>query len=96
MKGRVFPLILLFCSALAHGYSQNSSSVQLKDRVDQSSLIVEGKVTAEESFWDQAKRIIYTSHTVEIYKVFKGMPRSATLEVITKGGVRWGQSPDGK
>lgn len=58
----------------------------LKKQIENSSLVVEGKVISKTSFWDADKKNIYTSNTVQVYKVFKGEPL-ATIEVITKGGV---------
>ncbi len=58
--------------------------VSLKNQIDNSSLVVEGKVISKMAFRDIDNNI-YTSNKVEIYKVFKGEPISS-IEVITKGG----------
>jgi hypothetical protein len=57
----------------------------IKQQVENSSLIVEGKVIAKRSYWDLDKKSIYTANTVEVYKVFKGEP-ILTIDVITAGG----------
>lgn len=57
----------------------------LKEQVDNSALIVEGKVIAKRSYWDANNERIFTSNTVEVYKVFKGAVYE-TIEVITRGG----------
>ena len=87
MKGRVLSLTIIYCMAVAIGYAQNLRTATLGDRVNQSQLIIEGKVTRQESFIDASNRIIYTAHTIEVYKVFKGGITASTIEVTTLGGV---------
>jgi hypothetical protein len=60
--------------------------VPLIEQVQNSSQIVEGKVIAKASYWDTAQGHIYTVNTVEVYKVFKGLPSTTLVEVITPGG----------
>jgi len=57
--------------------------ISLKEQIDNSNLVVEGEVISKTSFWKN--NLIYTSNTVQVYKVFKGAPVS-TIEVITLGG----------
>ena len=59
--------------------------ISIKEQIENSSLVIEGKVIAKKSFWDADQRLIYTANTVEVYKVFKGEPVSF-IEVITIGG----------
>ena len=59
--------------------------IPLEQQINKSSLVVEGKVVAKKSFWDDKHHNIYTSNTVEVYKVFKG-EQTKTIEVITLGG----------
>lgn len=58
----------------------------LKKQIDNSSLVVEGEVVSKRSYWDVGRKNIYTSNTIEVYKVFKGEALT-TIEVITLGGV---------
>lgn len=60
--------------------------IPIHKQIDLASQIVEGKVISKESFWDDNHHNIYTAHTVEVYKVFKGQVQN-TIEIITKGGV---------
>ncbi|WP_205501425.1 IPT/TIG domain-containing protein [Rufibacter psychrotolerans] len=60
--------------------------LSLEERVDSADLVVEGKVIKQRSFWDDQHKNIYTAHTVEVYKVFKGSPAANTVEIITEGG----------
>ena len=57
--------------------------IPLKQQIENSTLVIEGKVIAKESFWE--KGLIYTSNTIEVYKVFKGNP-IASIDVVTLGG----------
>ncbi|MBS1636260.1 MAG: PKD domain-containing protein [Bacteroidetes bacterium] len=59
--------------------------VNLSQRVAQSSLIVEGKVLNQHSFWNTSHDKIFTSNLVEVYKSFKGTS-PVYLEIITEGG----------
>ena len=59
--------------------------ISLKEQVENSSLVIEGKVTAQRTFWDADHKLIYTANTVEVYKVFKGEALT-TVEVLTQGG----------
>lgn len=60
--------------------------VDLDEKINHSQLIVEGKVIAKKSFWNDAHNMIYTANTIEIYKVFKGNVITKTVEVMTQGG----------
>lgn len=59
----------------------------LEKQIINSSLIVEGKVISKKSFWGANHGLIYTSHTVEVYKMFKGESINKTIEIISEGGV---------
>lgn len=78
-------LFLLMSSELL--FAQASlREISLQQQIEQSSLIVEGKVVSQNSFWDIESRNIYTSNTIEVFKVFKG-EKVEYIEVITLGGV---------
>lgn len=77
-------LTLLFL--LLHGNAQISlSEISLKEQIKNSTQVIEGKVLGKKSFWDTNHKMIYSVHTIEVYKVFKGEPVN-TLEIITEGG----------
>src|SRR5690606_25920792 len=73
----------LFCISSC---SQRLCPVRFDNKVQNSDLIVEGRVTEQHSFWDPQHRLIYTSNTVEVYKIFKGSLTGSTIEVLTVGG----------
>ncbi len=60
--------------------------ISLKEQLDNSSLVIEGKVIAKRTFWDVDRKSIYTANTVEVYKVFKG-DAVETIEILTQGGI---------
>ncbi|WP_081988247.1 T9SS type A sorting domain-containing protein [Psychroserpens jangbogonensis] len=59
--------------------------VPLATQVQASTQIIEGKVIAKTSFWDANQENIYTTNTIDVYKVFKGESLT-TIEIITRGG----------
>ena len=87
MKKITLAIIVLFSLILSESLiAQNSlREIPLQQQIDKSSLVVEGKVIAKKSFWDDNQHNIYTTNTIEVYKVFKG-EQSKTIEVITLGG----------
>ncbi|WP_034256595.1 T9SS type A sorting domain-containing protein [Adhaeribacter aquaticus] len=60
----------------------------LPDRIANSVLIIEGKVTKQYSYWDSQHQNIYTSNQIQVFKTLKGeLPQGKTaIEVITEGG----------
>ena len=60
--------------------------IDLKHKINKASLIVEGSVTDQYSFWNDEHTIIYTANKVHIYKIFKGKLESKEIEVLTQGG----------
>ncbi|WP_170252499.1 T9SS type A sorting domain-containing protein [Adhaeribacter aerolatus] len=59
----------------------------LPQRVEQATVILEGKVVAQKSFWDAGHQNIYTANTVEVYKILKGrLAAPEQVEIITEGG----------
>jgi len=84
-------LLFFICFGVASIVNQLSAQclmypVLLSQRVPQSSLIVEGKVINQKSFWNTAHNHIYTSSLVEVYKTFKSTS-SPYIEVISEGGI---------
>jgi hypothetical protein len=68
-------------------FAQSLYPVTLDEKIDNSSLIVEGKVIEKKSFWNSKHTMIYTSNKVEVYKIFKGsLGAEIVIEVLTQGG----------
>lgn len=83
---RMAMLCVLLMAAISSATAQALYEVPLDRKVQSSSLIIEGKVTGQKSFWDPAHSMIYTSNTVEVYKVFKGSVNRTEIEIMTVGG----------
>lgn len=60
--------------------------IPLEERIKAADIIVEGEVVAQRSFWDARQELIYTAHTVRLFKIFKGEVKERQVEVITDGG----------
>ena len=60
--------------------------VPIGDKIEGSTLILEGKVIDQKSFWNPQHTMIYTSSTVEVYKVFKGSTSKSQVDIMTYGG----------
>lgn len=60
--------------------------VPLVQRANASSLIVEGTVTEQYSYWNSTHTMIYTANKIELYKIFKGSVSTDAIEIITEGG----------
>lgn len=80
-------LFFIALSLISAELSAQLQAVPLEQRVENSSLVFEGKVLRKSSFWDTDRRHIYTSNLVSVYKVFKGELSNAIVEVITIGGI---------
>jgi Secretion system C-terminal sorting domain len=86
------PALPVLCVAAAvFLFSQPSAAQSLypvptDEKISNSELIIEGRVTEQSSFWNAKHTMIYTSNTVEIYKVFKGSVSESAVEILTVGG----------
>lgn len=87
-------LLLLTFSGLTKAGAQALYPVDMDEKVKQSSLIIEGKVVKQESFWNPLHTMIYTSNTIKVYKQFKGDPSPAFVEILTQGGSVGNESID--
>ncbi len=66
-------ILLLFAISWSNIYGQILlREVSLKQQIENSSLVVEGRVISKQSFWDAENKNIYTANIIEVYKVFKG------------------------
>jgi hypothetical protein len=81
----VFSFLILTFSDL---FGQCSlREIKLDERVNKSSLIVEGIVVGHRSLWDNLHHHIYTIHTVDVTRIFKGELLNPTIEILTNGGI---------
>ena len=89
-KNIIFYLALFVVAFLLNINVINAQStlleIPLEQQIEKSSTVLEGKVIAKASYWDDNHKMIYTANTVEVYKVFKGKLNTEIVEVITLGG----------
>src|SRR5690348_10673423 len=91
---RNFLRLSLFASFvfLRTGAMAQLYKIELDEKVNNSTLIFEGKVINKKSFWNDAHSMIFTDNTVEVYKLFKGNITENTVEIVTQGGSVGGNS----
>jgi hypothetical protein len=86
-----FLLVICFVQSLTGlAPSLHAQLIELpfEEIIGRSPLVVEGRVLAQESFWDNAHRNIFTSNTIQVTRVFKGsLAAPGTLKVLTWGGI---------
>lgn len=80
-------VLLLSITVFAYCSTAQEQAVPLKERIAGADFIFEGKVLSSESLWNEEHNNIYTLHRIEVYKIFKGGPRSEKVIVVTPGGV---------
>lgn len=87
MKKIVFILLFWCVSSLLCLESMAQSTPNFfTNSISSANQIVEGKITKQESFWNDDQTMILTRHTLEVYKVFKGNLPQNTITFTTKGG----------
>jgi hypothetical protein len=81
------PMYLLFIILLLplYNYAQTIQS-NISDLSAGADLIVKGKVTSQQSVWNDRKTAIYTKVTIEIEEYIKGVSAAATVIVTHPGG----------
>ncbi len=81
--------LMLFCLVLVLSNFRSGAQlykVELDEKIQNATLIAEGEVVEQKSFWNDSRTMIFTSNTVEVYKTFKGSVSEKTIEVLTEGG----------
>ncbi len=86
MKKYLLVVLVIFISHIARSQCMQIE-IPLEERINASSIIVEGEVIAKQSYWDAKQQNIFTVNTVKPYKTFKGsLSNTAPIEIITLGG----------
>lgn len=81
-------LVLLMLVFQQTGRSQCMTyPLSMAQRVQNSTVVIEGKIINRASFWNAGQDFIYTSNIIEVYKVFKGNITTNQVEFITEGGI---------
>jgi hypothetical protein len=79
-------IALALAVTVSDGSAQMLYKVELGERIDRSDVIVEGRVVHQKSGWNQDKTLINTTHTIEVYRVFKGAIGGPAVSIETPGG----------
>ncbi len=77
-------LVLIASSLLTFG--QALYPVSNAEKATNATLIVEGEVVSQVSFWNVEHTMIFTSNKVKVYKIFKGSLQKDYIEILTQGG----------
>lgn len=79
--------VIFFFTTFLSATGQSLYEVGLAEKVQQSTLIAEGTIVSQSSFWNPAHTMIYTANTIKLHKLFKGDIPATFIEVLTVGGV---------
>jgi hypothetical protein len=85
MKTNFLLITLLLCFLVNHQSYAQLYEVSLKNKVDNSHLILEGQVTDTYSYQGNDGRI-YTTNKIQVFTVLKGIFLEEEISVITLGG----------
>lgn len=86
-SAKVIPLfVLMLCCKYSIADLCMLTPLPLKTIIDNSQLVVDGKVLSSHSEWNDSHTRIYTMHQVVVYSVLKGQIKSSHIQVITEGG----------
>ncbi|MBA2611791.1 MAG: T9SS type A sorting domain-containing protein [Bacteroidetes bacterium] len=85
---KVYPVVAVLIILLSNNfYSQCSIyPVSTQSKVNNSSLIIEGKVISQTSFWNAERNYIFTSNLISVNQVLKGAVYTSNIEIVTEGG----------
>lgn len=80
-------LCILNCFLLLVSLSQAQLyKINIDEKYNNASVITEGTVLAQHSFWNSTHTMIYTSNTLQVHKIFKGKLEEKYFQIITQGG----------
>ena len=83
---KLYFLSLLLLSFISYSQVHLLKEIPLSDQVNSAEVIAEGEVIAKKSYWDSNKHNIYTVHTLDISKLYKGAS-TAQINIVTSGGI---------
>ena len=59
----------------------------IDQRIDEASVVVEGKIIAATTFRGEKINLIYTNYEIEVFRIFKGDVSTSTIEMVAEGGI---------
>lgn len=84
-------LFLFILPVFGDNLSCGLYEIPVNQRFTDASIVFEGKVLEQSCFWNAEKNLIYTSHLIKVYKIFKGGYAKNELIINTQGGSLDGQ-----
>lgn len=78
--------LIIFITFYSLNLFSQEIPISIIERINQVDYIFEGKVIESNSYEVNSGKTIYTSNTIEIYKVFKGNITCGTIELICNDG----------
>ena len=86
MRKRLFLILALLIYTFPIFGQCSLYELSLENKIEHSSLIIEGIVVNQMAFQDRHSGRIYTANTIEVYKVFKGDVSTDQIILLTEGG----------
>lgn len=86
MIKKIILFINLFVLLISVQAFSQMRELTFSEKIENSKLVFEGKVIRKTSSWNEEHTLIYTSNTIEIYKIFKGNIVSSQIDILTEGG----------
>ncbi|MCZ2129856.1 MAG: PKD domain-containing protein [Bacteroidia bacterium] len=62
-------------------------NVPLQDRINENEMVLEATVISKFSYKNQSNNFIYTAHTLQVHKYFKGSSNQEFITLLTEGGI---------
>ena len=83
---KLYFISLLFLSFISYAQVHLLKEIPLSEQVNSAEVIAEGEVIAKKSYWDSNKHNIYTVHTIDLSKLYKGASTNQ-INIVTSGGI---------
>ncbi|MBI3260266.1 MAG: PKD domain-containing protein [Ignavibacteriae bacterium] len=80
--------LVFFIASIASFSQCMQYAIPLAERIGGASTIIEGKIVSQKCFPAGRNGMIYTSSTIEVYRIFKGLTGSTLkyTDIVTQGG----------
>ena len=83
---KLYFISLLLLSFISYAQVHLLKEIPLSEQVNSAEVIAEGEVIAKKSYWDSNKHNIYTVHTIDLSKLYKGASTNQ-INIVTSGGI---------
>lgn len=83
---KLYFISLLLLSFISYAQVHLLKEIPLSEQVNSAEVISEGEVIAKKSYWDSNKHNIYTVHTIDLSKLYKGASTNQ-INIVTSGDI---------